>query len=83
MSLEHFDDDCKGCKPCIIDPETGQLMPNDSDIMRVVNKVWSETTVDERAAFHRVCCLNSRVSADLFIVNNIRRRIESYAASQH
>lgn len=76
MSWTEFGDDCPGCKPAAINVETGAVEPDDSPIMVIINRVWAETTFEERQAFHRVTCLNSRVPWDVQTMGNIAKRIE-------
>jgi hypothetical protein len=45
--------------------------------MQAVNRMWSSTTLDEREAFHRVTCLNSRADEDLTMVQDIAERISA------
>lgn len=74
MSREKFDDNCKGCRPVIFDPDTGEKMEKWTAI---ANRVWDlESTFDERLAFHCVTCLNSRLPADLVLFKQLTRKIE-------
>lgn len=75
MSWEQHEDDCPGCRPALLDPTTGKAAAPDSPEMQVVNRVWSTTTVEERHAFHRVTCQNSRDDADMTLVQGICERI--------
>lgn len=76
MSWTKFDDECEGCRPAIIDGFTGKPMPMDSAPMVAINVVWSETTIEERQAFHRVCCLNSRDPDDLAVIGRLQERFK-------
>lgn len=80
MSIEQFDDECKGCKPAIIDAKTGKVEPDDSPVMKVVMRVWAATTLAERKAFHNVCCLNSREQGDMKVMAELSARISAAAA---
>lgn len=68
MSRERFDDECQDCGPVLLNPTTGQLADDDSPEMLAVMEVWAKTSREEREAFHRCTCLNSRASADLALV---------------
>lgn len=76
MSIEKFDDVCKGCYPVLVDPHTMKVLPDDHPQMINVMLVWSKLTREERQAFHRFACLNSREPADLEIVETIALRLE-------
>lgn len=76
MSVEKFDDNCPGCKPALIDMETGTALPPESPIMQVVNHVWADSTLADREAFHNVCCLNSRAPADLSLALALNQRMK-------
>jgi hypothetical protein len=65
MSLDEFDDTCAGCRPAMMDVQTGQRLPDDSPEMRVVLGVWNRLTLGERQAWHRFTCCNSRTLVDL------------------
>ena len=60
----------------MLDMKTGQQLGSDTPQMQVVNKVWSETTKQEREAFHRFTCLNSRAPVDLRLVNPLVEKIQ-------
>lgn len=75
MSMQKHDDDCAGCRPVLMDANTRQPLPPDSPEMQAVNRMWETTTLDEREAFHRVTCLNSRADEDLTLVQGIAERI--------
>ncbi len=80
MSREQFDDDCKGCRPVMIDLKTGKAAAPDSVIMRAVNQAWDQmTSMEEREAFHRACCLNSTAPEDLKAVQVLADRIKAAA----
>jgi len=52
ISDDHdFCDECPGCQPAIIDPETGKLMADDHPTAIEINKWWkTKTTYLERKA---------------------------------
>lgn len=78
MSMKQFDDNCPGCRPVLVNAKTGKALPEDSPTMRVVLEfVWAKTTPEERRAFHRFTCLNSRDGHDVAIAASIARRIEA------
>lgn len=81
MSWETFDDNCKGCKPVIIDSKTGKAFAENSPQMLAVMAVWAQTTRAERVAFHNVTCLNSWKAADMILIESFGRRVEAALAS--
>jgi hypothetical protein len=82
MSREIFQDECPGCRPAVVDVTTGEPMPDDSPLVRSVQRVWARTQRFEREAFHRVTCLNSRQPTDMAVCSALMSRIEN-AASEH
>jgi hypothetical protein len=76
MSKEIFDDNCKGCRPAIIDIQTGKVLPDDNPIMKCALEVWAGTTLLERQAYHDVCCLNSREASDLVLFHAVTKRMQ-------
>jgi hypothetical protein len=77
VSFDKFEDNCEGCRPACINPETGEVLAEDDPVMIAINRVWESTTLEERKAFHDVCCLNSRNHADLAHVNQIVTRVKA------
>lgn len=75
MSKAQFDDNCRGCRPVIIDAATGLPMGPETPEMVAVNGVWETTTREEREAFHDFTCLNSRDLKVMELVAAIHRRI--------
>ena len=76
MSRTEYKDDCKGCRPAMIDAQTGKRVPDDSPIMKTINAVWDKASVEEREGFHRVTCMNSREVVDLNLAEQIINRIQ-------
>jgi hypothetical protein len=56
MSWSRFDDDCPGCKPSLINMKTGKPYKDDSLLMQAILEMWNTTTLEERKAWHDVCC---------------------------
>jgi hypothetical protein len=77
MSFEQFDDNCPGCKPAILDLQTGRPLPADHPSMIKITAIWETTSRVQRQAFHRVMCLNSRDPVDLLIVKCIADRFQA------
>jgi hypothetical protein len=57
VSREQHNDDCRGCKPALINSLTRQLEPEDSPRMKAILEVWWKTTREEREAWHAATCL--------------------------
>lgn len=81
MSSHKFDPECPDCRPVIIDPVTGKVLPPEHPVMLAVNKVWEASTLEDREAFHRVTVLNSQVPDDLRRMQIMAERIEAMAAN--
>jgi hypothetical protein len=77
MSREHFDDECPGCRPAMVDVKTMQPLADDSIEMKTVNRLWGETSREERLAWHRFTCQNSRSLLDVQLVKTFSDRLEA------
>jgi hypothetical protein len=71
MSWTEHDDNCPGCLPVLLDPKTMRALPDDSPEMVAVMVAWGRTTLEERRAWHRVTCRNSRTASDLQVAHRI------------
>lgn len=71
MSRVEFEGDCPGCEPVMMNPKTGEVFPKNHPNMVAMMKVWQATSLAEKQAFHRVCCLDSRAKKDLLVMNKI------------
>lgn len=71
MPMNQFSDDCPGCRPAILDLTTNAALPDDHPMMLKILKIWKRTTYEQRQAYHRVMCQNSRAVADLMVVKTI------------
>jgi hypothetical protein len=54
--------------------ETGEVLPADHPTMLKIMAIWETTSRAQRAAYHRVMCLNSRDPVDLVIVHGLVER---------
>lgn len=77
MSRERFDDQCPGCRPIMLDVKTKKPLAADSVEMTIVNRVWSETSIEERRAWHRFTCQNSRAVEDLLHCKAFSDRLQA------
>lgn len=76
MSMEKHDDNCPGCQPALVDLRTKRPLPPDSPEMQAVNRVWAQTNLIERRAWHAVTCQNSRSPSDLRLAEGIAKRMQ-------
>jgi hypothetical protein len=65
----------------MVDVKTGRVYPDDSIEMKTVNRLWGQTTLQERQAWHRVTCQNSRSIVDVQIAQRFADRIEAAFAA--
>lgn len=79
--IEQFSDECPGCRPMMVDAKTGSPYANDSVEMVIVNRLWSETTLDERRAWHRFTCQKSCSLVDVQIAKTFADRLEAAFAA--
>ena len=77
MSWQKFDDECPGCKPALLDLQTGQVKPDDSQEMVAIFGVWKNTTLEERQAWHRVCCQQSPTRDDIRFADEFALRVKA------
>ena len=68
MSREKYEDDCPLCRPIIIDAVSRTILPDDSPEMVAVLKLWDETTLEQRQAWHRITCNHSTDPTDQDLV---------------
>jgi hypothetical protein len=77
MEDHEFCDECPGCRPALIDAETGKLMAKDSPIMKTVNRVWDkETTFAQRKGFIEVTLKNSRNPHEMKLFWEVSNKIQ-------
>jgi len=77
MEDHEFCDDCPGCRPAMIDAETGKVMSPDSREMQIVNQVWdNETTYAERKAFIEVTLKNSRLPNEMKLFEAVGEKMK-------
>jgi len=79
--LHEFCDDCKGCRPAILDLQTNEAMHDDSPVMQAVNEMWdNETTYAERRAYIQVTLHSSRNQVDMeratTVIDKIKKVLE-------
>jgi hypothetical protein len=72
-SDDHDPESCPGCRPIVIDPVSGH--PH-RKLTLVAEKSFLAATPEQRKAWHRVTCLNSRDPTDLILAHKIVEGIE-------
>lgn len=76
MSWNEFQEECRGCRPAIMDVKTGRVYADDSPIMKAILGVWDKATPEEKQAYHRITCQNSRADKDLETVAPLLERLK-------
>ena len=76
-SDHEYDDNCPGCQPCLANPTTGEMLPDDHPAIVAIRKAWREqTTLAERHAWHRVVMQGSKSPQDLAIANAVNEKMQ-------
>lgn len=78
MSKDQFDDNCKGCKPAILDPSTGSVLPENHPLMVSIINIWDQQSIDTKNAWHRITCNNSKDPNDVKLAQEF---IDKFVAS--
>lgn len=76
MSTHEFDPNCADCRPILIDPKTGKVLPPEHPAMVAINHVWETSTREVQEAFHRVTVKNSRDPKDLALMRSFTERLD-------
>lgn len=64
---------CRMCRPTVFDPSTGKVEPK---LTMMAEEVWRASGPEEKRAWHRVTCLNSRAPVDMMLAQGIARRLQ-------
>lgn len=67
------------CRIAMLDPTTGRQLGSDHPVTRAAVAVFNEATTEEREAWHRFCCENSRDAADITVAEELTLRIKEKA----
>jgi len=65
MSRHAFDPNCPDCRPILLDPTTGVVLPEEHPAMKSLIAVWEASPREDQEAFHRVTVHNGRDPGDL------------------
>ena len=84
MEDHEFCDHCPGCRPALVNAETGEVLMPEHPTMIAVNKVWdTQTTFEERKGFIEVTLHNSRSLHDTQMNAAVMQKIENALAVKH
>lgn len=76
MNTRHrYDPDCPHCRPVIFHQLTGQVLPDDSPEMQVVNAIWDSSPFAQREAFINVTVHNSSDVTDVTLATALTDRL--------
>jgi len=82
MSHDHaFDPQCPGCRPCIVDPQTRQPLPDDHFAMVVANEIWDALPFEDQWALNRIWVHNSREPEHLEVAQRFTATFQSRTAN--
>jgi len=70
---DHSPEGCPGCRPVVFDPVSG--LPH-AKLTAIGEKVFDAATPDQRKAWHRVTCLDSRDPIDITLAHKIVEGIQ-------
>lgn len=73
---KEYDENCEGCQPAILNPKTGQRLPETDPVMRAVRAFWKTVPLALKQACHRVWVHNSRTTADLTAMEKVSQGME-------
>jgi hypothetical protein len=77
---KEYDDNCPGCQPAIADAKTGRKIPDDDPIMIAVRAFWKTVPMEQKRAYQRVMCHNSRTEEDLSAVATVGQGMQEAMA---
>lgn len=77
-SSDHDYEGCPGCRPLVFDPQTGET---NSFLTVQAGKVYDAAPVEQKRAWHRVTCLNSRAPDDLELSGKIVQALQRAVAN--
>jgi hypothetical protein len=68
---------CSGCRPVLLDVETGETMSHKHPAMIAVNAEYDKTTDRERQAWHAFTVQNSRDPEVMVIIADLQARFQA------
>ena len=72
-SDDHNPEGCPGCRPVVFDPESGKV---EERLTATAGRAFDAATPEQRKAWHRVTCLNSRDLIDLNLAKQIMAALQ-------
>lgn len=80
MSRHDFDPDCPHCRPAIVDPVSGEILPKTHPAVVAANAIWDSLPREEQEALWRIWVKNSRDRADLIIASKYTQALQDRLA---
>jgi hypothetical protein len=77
-SRDHDPEKCPGCRPLVFDPKTGE---RSQFLTEMAGKVYDAAPPEQRRAWHRVTCLNSRDLRDIDLSSKIIEALQKAVAN--
>lgn len=77
MSCDHFDPNCEGCRPAILDPQTGRAMPKDHPMVVAINEVWDAAPREEQEACWKIWVKNGRDPGDMKLASAFMDKVQA------
>lgn len=81
MSCEKFDPECPNCRPCLLDPATGKLLPDTDPAVQTVNRAWDLSPLEEKEAFWRITVRDGRDPQDMRLMEAFWQRVRKLQAA--
>jgi hypothetical protein len=76
MSRQKYQENCRGCRPAMLDLSTGRPLASSAPEMQLIKRIYAALTLDEKKAWHRFTCLNSREAGDLTVAAKFKAALE-------
>jgi hypothetical protein len=77
MSKKVYDDDCQDCKPVVVAlNDDGSLDTRKLLFVDEIETAWAASSLDSRAAFHRMTCLNATDAETMTLAQQVVARIQ-------
>lgn len=69
MTKHAFDPNCPDCRPCLLDVETNEKIPDSHPAVVRLRGLWDKLPRAQQEAYHRVMVFNSRAPEDIAAVS--------------
>lgn len=77
----HYDENCPGCRPAMIDVKTGKRMASNHPVMLAVLSVYDNATLEERRALHKLWVDSDQSEENMRIAGPVIQRIQNAVAA--